>query len=73
MEAIKMSFSRWMDKQIVRYPDNGFYLELNGNEWKDTEKPKCTLAKEAIWKVHALNELNACNFDKSNTISACPL
>lgn len=31
-----------MDKQTVKYPDNGFYLELNGNEWKDTEKPKCT-------------------------------
>lgn len=32
----------------VKYSDNGFYLELNGNEWKDIEKPKCTLAKEAI-------------------------
>lgn len=31
-----------MDKQTVRHSDNGFYLELNGYEWKDTEKPKCT-------------------------------
>lgn len=48
----------------VKYSDNGFYLELNGNEWKDIEKPKCTLAKEAIWKVRALDDLNTCNTEK---------
>ena len=50
LEATKMSFSRWMDKQLVVHPDNGI-LFSSRKKWvikllKDMGELKCILLSE---------------------------
>ena len=60
LEAAKMSFSRWQEKYIVLYPDDGILFSAQKKwaikSWKDMEETEVNLTKwkKPSWKVYDL-------------------